>query len=252
MDTRSERPVYRQESAQMAERVDDLLERMTLSEKAGQVTGSWGGHFRQYLDINDLVEAAANSKIGAVAPFGWGGALTSDPVESASFANRLQEAATEDSRLRIPLLLNVDTVHGHAYVTGATVFPNGLGAAATWDPELMEESAAITAREVRATGAHQNYAPTVDVGREPRWGRVFETFGESPHLVSEFAAAKVRGYRGDGNADPNSVLATLKHFPAHGEPERGEDAAPVDVSEYKLRNTSSNRSNGRSRQVPTP
>lgn len=97
----------------------------------------------------------------------------------------------------MPLLLNVDAVHGHAYVTGATAFLNGPGAAATWDPDAVERAASVTAREVRATGAHQNYGPTVDVARDPRWGRVFETFGESPHLVGEFAAAKVRGCQGD-------------------------------------------------------
>ncbi|GAB6878314.1 glycoside hydrolase family 3 N-terminal domain-containing protein [Halorubrum gandharaense] len=237
MDARSESPTYRQASASTLERVADLLDRMTLAEKAGQVTGTWGGHFRQHLDVDDLTAAVVKDGIGAVAPFGWGGALTDDPAEAARIANRLQEAAVEESRLGIPLLLNVDAVHGHAYVAGATAFPNGLGAAATWDPDLVETAAAVTAREVRATGAHQNYGPTVDVGREPRWGRIFETFGESPHLVGEFAAAKVRGYRGDGVGDPEGVLATPKHFPAYGEPERGEDAAPVDVSEYKLRNT---------------
>ncbi|QLK27782.2 glycoside hydrolase family 3 C-terminal domain-containing protein [Natrinema zhouii] len=237
MDDRSETPTYRRESAPTSERVADLLERMTLAEKAGQVTGSWGGSFREDLDVEDLVETVARDGIGAVAPFGWAGSLTSDPAEAVRIANRLQRVAVEESRLGIPLLLNVDAVHGHAYITGATSFPNGLGAAATWDPELLEDSAEITAREIRATGAHQNYGPTVDVGREPRWGRVFETFGESPHLVGELAAAKVRGYRGDGVGDPEGVLATLKHFPAYGEPERGEDASPVDISEYKLRNT---------------
>ncbi len=143
----------------------------------------------------------------------------------------------EETRLGIPLLFNVDAVHGHAYITGATVFPNGLGAAATWDPEGVEKAASVTASEVRATGAHQNYSPTTDVARDPRWGRAFETFGESPHLVGELVAAKVRGYQGSGVGDPEGVVATAKHFPAYSEPERGEDAAPVDVSEYKLRNT---------------
>ncbi|MFC6726797.1 glycoside hydrolase family 3 protein, partial [Halobium palmae] len=110
------------------------------------------------------------------------------------------------------------------------------GAAATWDPSLIEAGAAVTAVETRRVGAHQNYSPTCDVGRDPRWGRVFETFGESPHLCGEMAAAKVRGYQGDGLGDPDGVVATAKHFPAYGEPERGEDASPVDVSEYKLRN----------------
>ena len=230
-------PAYRQEDVSTGERVADLLDRMTLAEKAGQVTGTWAGHLRQPHDLDDVKRAIDEHHLGLAAPFGWGGALASDPAEIAAAVESLQTHAREETRLGIPLLFNVDAVHGHAYATGATAFPNGLGAAATWNPEAVESAAAITAREVRATGAHQNYGPTVDVGRDPRWGRVFETFGESPHLVGELAAAKVRGYQGDGLDDPEAVVATAKHFPAYSEPERGEDAAPVDISEYKLRNT---------------
>lgn len=237
MVTDAEPPTYERADAPTDERVADLLDRMTLTEKAGQVTGTWAGHLRDENDLDDVKRAVREHGVGLAAPFGWGGALASHPEEVAEAVTELQRCAIEETRLGIPLLFNVDAVHGHAYVRGATVFPNGLGAAATWDPESVEAAAEVTACEVRATGAHQNYGPTVDVGREPRWGRIFETFGESPHLVGELAAAKVRGYRGDGLGDPEGVVATAKHFPAYSEPERGEDASPVDVSEYKLRNT---------------
>ncbi|VTT85791.1 Beta-glucosidase [Halorubrum sp. DM2] len=244
MDNRPKQPAYQRESASTDERIDDLLDRMTLAEKAGQVTGTWAGTLRETHDLDDVKEAIDDGHLGFAAPFGWGGALATTPEDAVSAVEELQTYAREETRLGIPLLFSVDAVHGHAYVSGATVFPNGLGAAATWDPEGVEAAAAVTATEVRATGAHQNYGPTVDVGRDARWGRVFETFGESPHLVGALAAAKVRGYQGEGSAAPDGpaiptdrVVATAKHFPAYGEPERGEDASPVDVSEYKLRNT---------------
>jgi len=108
--------------------------------------------------------------------------------------------------------------------------------AAARNESLAESTADVTATEVRATGAHQNYSPTCDVARDPRWGRTFETFGESPYLCGELAAAKVRGYQGDDLGASSSVIATAKHFPAYGEPVRGEDASPAEVSEYALRN----------------
>ncbi|USZ78367.1 glycoside hydrolase family 3 C-terminal domain-containing protein (plasmid) [Halorussus vallis] len=230
-------PRYLRSDAATADRIDDLLDRMTDAEKAGQLVGTWLGHLDfQSNDLDDVKDAVRDHHLGVAAPFGWAGSPAKRVGDVVDAANELQRVATEETRLGIPLLLNVDAVHGHAYVAGSTVFPNGLGTAATWDPEAVEAAASITATEVRRTGAHQNYSPTCDVGRDPRWGRIFETFGESPRLCAEMAAAKVRGYQGDGLGDPDSVVATAKHFPAYSEPERGEDASPVDVSEYKLRN----------------
>ncbi|WP_117595074.1 glycoside hydrolase family 3 N-terminal domain-containing protein [Haloprofundus halophilus] len=233
MSDDDETPPYRRPELDTAERVSDLLDRMTVEEKAGQLAGTWGGHLREAQTFEDIADAVRNHHLGVAAPFGWAAPLATDPTEVAEIANDLQRVAREETRLGIPLLLNVDAVHGHAYVADTTVFPNGLGAAATWDPELIEAGAEITAKEMRRTGAHQNYSPTCDVGREPRWGRIFETFGESPLLCATMAAAKIRGYQ----ESDEPVLATAKHFPAYSEPERGEDASPVDVSEYKLRNT---------------
>lgn len=230
-------PPYRDASLPTDERVADLLERLTLEEKAGQLVGTWAGVLRGATSVDAAERQVAESKLGAVASFGWGGAATHRLAEIVETVNRLQETATTETRLGIPLCCPVDAVHGHAYVAEATAFPTGLGLAATWNPSLAEAVADVTATEVRATGAHQNYAPTCDVARDPRWGRTFETFGESPVLCARLAAASVRGYQGDGLGDPEAVIATAKHFPAYGEPVAGEDAAPVEVSPYLLETT---------------
>ncbi|MBX0325133.1 glycoside hydrolase family 3 C-terminal domain-containing protein [Halomicroarcula sp. F13] len=236
MQSKGEQPLYRDETVSTAKRVDDLLERMTLEEKVGQLVGTWAGHLSEFKDIDDVADEIRDHNVGAVASFGWGGAVDKRLDDIVEHVNRLQEVALSETRLGIPILFNVDAVHGHAYVAEGTAFPNGLGAAATWDVDAVERAADVTATEVRRTGAHQNYSPTCDVARDPRWGRTFETFGESPYLCAKLAAAKVRGYQGDGIEDPSSVVATAKHFPAYSEPERGEDAAPVEISEYLLRN----------------
>ncbi|WP_436906921.1 glycoside hydrolase family 3 N-terminal domain-containing protein [Halosimplex marinum] len=230
-------PEYQRPDLPVSRRVSDLLDRMTVEEKAGQLVGTWAGEMHREVDVAEVKALVREHHVGCAAPFGWGGSAGTEVGEIVDIVNELQRVATEETRLGIPLFFNVDAVHGHAYVAGSAVFPNGLGAAATWDPDLVEAGARVTATEVAATGAHQNYGPTCDVGRDPRWGRVFETFGESPRLVAELAAAKVRGYQGEGIEADDTVVATAKHFPAYSEPERGEDAAPVDVSEYKLRNT---------------
>lgn len=219
------------------ERVADLLERMTLDEKVGQLVGTCVGDLGKWSrDVDDVMRDIDEHHVGAVAPFGWGGSPNETAEEAVDAANRLQTHALEESRLGIPLLFAADAIHGHAYINDATVFPNNLGMAATWDPDLVERVAAVTAKEMRATGARQNYDPTCDVVRDPRWGRTGETFGESPRLCGELAASKVRGYQGE-RLDERSVAATAKHFPAYGDPVRGEDAAPVDVSSHTLRTT---------------
>jgi len=216
----------------MTERAEELLEEMTLHEKVGQCCGTYVGRAGDGTQtVEDVLDQMDAYHLGSVTPFGIANSPYTDPREVAEVANRLQRRAVEGSRLGIPLLIPVDAIHGHAYVGGATVFPHNLGLAATWEPDLARRIGQVTAREVRATGAHQNYGPTCDVVRDPRWGRTFETFGESSRLVGEMASAKLRGIREDGPG----VLATAKHFPAYGRPERGEDAAPVDVSPLTLR-----------------
>ncbi|WP_101295279.1 glycoside hydrolase family 3 N-terminal domain-containing protein [Halegenticoccus soli] len=217
-------------------RVERLLDRMTLAEKVGQCCGAFVGTLGGVTNTASDVEAMIDSHhVGSVTPFGVAVSPYDTPREAAALANRLQRHAVEETRLGIPLFVPVDAVHGHAYVAGATVFPHNLGLAATWNPDLAERAAAATAAELRATGATGNYAPTCDVARDQRWGRTFETFGESPRLCAAMAAAAVRGYQGDGVGGEGTVAATPKHFPAYGQPSRGEDAAPVDVSPTTLR-----------------
>ncbi|MDH5794882.1 MAG: glycoside hydrolase family 3 C-terminal domain-containing protein, partial [Candidatus Bathyarchaeota archaeon] len=155
----------------------------------------------------------------------------------ANFTNAVQRFGVEETRLGIPVLFYMDAVHGHASVNGATVFPHNLGLAASWDSDLVVKVATVTAREARATGIHLNFSPICDVAREPRWGRTFETFGEVPYLCSVMSAAKVGGYQGRDltRIDQDHVVATAKHFPAYSCPERGQDASPVDISEYTFR-----------------
>ena len=210
--------------------VDALLDEMTLREKAGQCAGTYVGELDETQDVEDVESLVDTHHLGAVTPFGWAGSPHVDPHAAAAVANRLQRHAVEETRLGIPLLVPVDAVHGHAYVDRTTVFPQNLALAATFSPALAERVGEVTAREARATGVTTNYGPTCDVARDPRWGRTFETFGESPFLVSAMAAAKARGLQGDGLDADGSVAATAKHFPAYGGPLRGEDASPVEVS----------------------
>jgi len=233
-DSSGERP-YEDPTRPTGERVEDLLGRMTVAEKVGQLSGVPLGDFEELRDFDDVTGTIDEYHHGSVAPFGWAGALYWTPAEAAAASRELQTYAREETRLGIPLLLTADAVHGHAYVAGATTFPNGLGMAATWDPELVGRAGEVTARELRATGIHQNYGPTCDVGRDPRWGRAAETYGESPHLVRELVAAEVRGLQGEHELDEERVVATAKHFPAYGEPRRGEDAAPNELSMSTLR-----------------
>ncbi len=250
-------PAYADASRPVGERVESLLDRMTVAEKVGQTVGTFVGRLDRVgaNSVGDAEELVRERGVGSVAAFGIGISRHRDPREVAEVANRVQRVAVEETRLGIPVFLPVDAVHGHAFVDGATVFPHGQGMAATRDPELVERAAAVTARELRATGANHNYAPTADVAREPRWGRTFETYAESPHLTAELTRAEVRGYQrpdaapdsdpsGGRDADedaaalsPDGVAATVKHFPAYSDPERGEDGAPVETSETGLRRT---------------
>ncbi|GAB3686612.1 glycoside hydrolase family 3 N-terminal domain-containing protein [Salinarchaeum chitinilyticum] len=223
-------------------RVEDLLDRMTLQEKVGQLVGMFVGSFidshrgsTETWTLDDIESAIEEYYIGSVTPFGTGVTEYNNVAVAGRIANRLQRKAVTETRLGIPLLVPVDAIHGHANMEGSTVFPQNLGMAATWDPELVEHAARITATEMAATGANQNYSPTADVAREPRWGRVYETYGESTSMVGEFVAAEVRGLQGSDLSDSTSVAATVKHFPASSAPVRGEDTSPVDISKATLR-----------------
>ncbi len=196
------------------ERVTDLIGRMSLADKAGQML---------QLDARDGVAELINDyRVGSI--------LHASP-ERVLDAHRL----TDLTDLRIPLLVGEDCIHGHSFWEGATIYPTQLGMAATWDADLLERIARATAVEVAATGIHWTFSPVLCITRDLRWGRVSETFGEDPFLIGELASAMVRGYQGNGLTDPTALLATAKHFAGYSETQGGRDATEADISHRKLR-----------------
>jgi beta-glucosidase len=214
IETRTESLPYQDPALTIRERVADLLARMTLAEKVGQML---------QLDAQDGLD-------GHVAQMHVGSILHTSP-ELILRANKL----TEGTRLRIPLLVAEDCIHGHSFCEGATIYPTQLGMAASWDADLLARVARATAVEVAASGVHWTFSPVLCISRDLRWGRVNETFGEDPFLIGELASAMVRGYQGNGLADPTAILATAKHFAGYSETQGGRDASEADISRRKLR-----------------
>ncbi|WP_308291284.1 exo-beta-d-1,3/1,6-glucosidase [Microbacterium ureisolvens] len=207
-------PAYLDVSLPVADRIADLLGRMTVEEKIGQML---------QLDArDDLEDQVLRMHAGSI--------LHASP-EKVLRAREL----TLQTRLRIPLLVGEDCIHGHSFWEGATIYPTQLGMAATWDADLAERVARATAVEVSATGIHWTFSPVLCITRDLRWGRVDETFGEDPFLIGELASAMVRGYQGGGLDDPTAILATAKHFAGYSETQGGRDASEADISRRKLR-----------------
>ncbi|MEJ7663756.1 MAG: glycoside hydrolase family 3 N-terminal domain-containing protein [Hymenobacter sp.] len=208
---------------QMQQFVTNLMQKMTLEEKIGQLNLVSVG-----FDVTGPVvskDVDANIKKGLV-----GGVLnTYTPVA----ARKLQDQAIQGSRLRIPLILGYDVIHGHR-----TIFPIPLGLAASWDLDALERSARIAAAEAAADGLNWVYSPMVDIARDPRWGRVAEGAGEDSYLGSRIAEAMVRGYQGPTNdlTQPETVMACLKHFALYGAAEAGRDYNTVDMSRQRMYN----------------
>jgi beta-glucosidase len=194
-------------------RVDDLLSRMSLAEKVGQM-----------LQLNGQVEPVKMVR-------------EKQPGSLFHILNeRLAEAmdAAAATRLGIPLLIGEDGIHGHSFHPGAAIFPTQLALAASWDVELVEKVARATAREMATTGAHWTFSPVLCLTRDLRWGRTGETFGEDPFLIGELGAAMIRGYQGKGLDDADGVLATAKHYAGYSETQGGRDASEADISRRKL------------------
>ncbi len=236
-------PIYKNPSIPAARRVKDLLSRMTLQEKAAQMMCVWQKKSETLVDANgdfDPRKARAAFKsghglgqVGRPSDAGKG----KHAREMAELTNAIQKFFIENSRLGIPVMFHEECLHGHAGA-GSTSFPQPIGLGATFNPGLVEALYAMTAEETRARGAHQALTPVVDVARDPRWGRVEETFGEDPYLVAQLGIASVRGFQGDASfKDKKRVIATLKHFAAHGQPESGINCAPTNVSMRLLRET---------------
>ena len=214
---------------------------MTLDEKAAQMVCVWNEKAAKLVDAAGAFEPAkaarafaAGHGLGQVGrPSDAGGGL--GPRATAELSNAIQRLFVEKSRLGIPVIFHEECLHGQA-ARDATSFCQPIGLAATFDPELVESLYTMTALEARLRGAHQALTPVVDVARDPRWGRVEETFGEDPHLVSRMGVAAVRGFQGDATFKGKTrVIATLKHFAAHGAPESGLNCAPAEVSLHTLR-----------------
>ncbi|MDS0300653.1 glycoside hydrolase family 3 C-terminal domain-containing protein [Halogeometricum sp. S1BR25-6] len=223
METRTQSLLDRvspERRAEVEERVETLLSELTLEQKVGQLN-QLNADFSTGTAVGDMdVERGIlDGDIGSVLNF-------TDLEE----ARRFQELAVEESDHGIPLVLALDVIHGHR-----TIFPIPLGEAASWNPEMAELSARVAATEAAASGVQWTFAPSVDVSRDARWGRVMEAAGEDPYLAGEFSKARVRGFQGDDLAADDTILACAKHFVGYGAVEAGREYNTVDVSETALR-----------------
>jgi beta-glucosidase len=198
-------------------KVSDLMARMTLAEKLGQLQqlgGTWEGDVRP-----EQIELAREGLLGSATY-----------IRGAKRTTELQSVAMTESKLKIPILFAFDVIHGYR-----TIFPVALGEAASWDPSVVEQADSIAASEASAAGTRWTFAPMVDIARDPRWGRIVEGSGEDPFLGSVMAAAAVRGFQGTNYGGPGKILACPKHFAAYGAVEGGRDYNTAEVSERTLR-----------------
>jgi beta-glucosidase len=239
-------PAYKDPAAALSERVEDLLGRMTLEEKVAQMQAVWEGKAA----IFDAELQFDPAKAAAKYPNGFGGfarpsdargavsprlARGRDARATVKLVNAIQHYAVEKTRLGIPVWFHEEGLHGYAAVDG-THFPQAIGLASSWDPDLIRRVNVIVAREIRARGVREALSPVVDVARDPRWGRIEETFGEDPYLVSQLGVAAVRGLQGDAlPLAEGKVFATLKHLTGHGQPESGTNVGPASISVRTLR-----------------
>jgi beta-glucosidase-like glycosyl hydrolase len=239
---------YRDPTRSVADRVDDLLPRMTTDEKVAQLTSIWlavdpeSGEFAPSQMMFGFPpdadhEEAMRSGIGQMTrPLG---SRPVDPVEGARAINGLQRRLVEDTRLGIPAICHEECLTG-LMAQGATSFPSPLNFAATWDPDLVERVGDAIRRQMRMLGTHQGLAPVADVARDARWGRIEETPGEDPYLVGCTVSAFVRGLQGDATPEAGDgslrggVIATLKHFVAYSGSEGGRNFAPTHVGMREL------------------
>ncbi|SDM63567.1 beta-glucosidase [Halogranum gelatinilyticum] len=206
--------------AAIEQRVETLLSELTLEQKVGQLN-QLNADFATGTAVGDMdvEQGVLDGDIGSVLNVG-----------GLDEARRLQELAVEESDHGIPLVVAFDVIHGQR-----TIFPIPLGEAASWNPEMAELSARVAATEAAASGIHWTFAPSVDVGRDPRWGRVMEAAGEDPYLSGEVSKARVRGFQGDDLAADDTVLACAKHYVGYGAAEAGREYNTVDLSETALR-----------------
>ncbi|PVM86095.1 beta-glucosidase [Caulobacter radicis] len=251
-----DKPLYKDPAQPVDARVKDLLSRMTLEEKAAQLIGIWltkaaiqtpTGDFspetasknfpnglgqisrptdRRGLKPTTEVNAAAGAEDGSVGR---------NAPQTAKYVNAAQKWAMESTRLGIPMLMHDEALHGYV-ARDATSFPQSIALASTFDPELVEQVFSVAAKEMRARGSNIALAPVVDVARDPRWGRIEETYGEDPHVCAEMGLAAIRGFQGKTlPLAPDKVFVTLKHMTGHGQPENGTNVGPAQIAERTLR-----------------
>ena len=221
---------YKDAGLPVEERIADLLSRMTLAEKIGQLcqTPMLGFDDKKEEYLEGVRQGRWGSRI--LADTAWAGnapGLSVNPVE----LNEIQRAAVEDSRLGIPLIVARDVIYGQE-----TVLPIPLAQAASWNPEQATTSYVGIAREAASLGIHWTFSPMMDIARDPRWGRVIETCGEDPYLTSQFAKAVVKGFQGESPSNPDSLLACAKHFVGYGASEGGRDYDTTELSDNTLHN----------------
>ena len=225
---------YRNASLPIDARLDDLVDRMTLEEKVGQMMSIWQAKDSITAPNGDFDATAATAwfrtGIGRIERASEGRGARAQ----AGFANAVQRWVRDSTRLGIPVLFHEEALHG-LMAPEATSFPQSIALASTWNPDLLERVFETVAREVRARGAHQVLAPVVDVARDARWGRIEETYGEDPYLTARLGVAAVMGFQGRRPVAPDRVLATLKHLAGHGQPESGTNIGPASLGERTLR-----------------
>jgi beta-glucosidase len=240
----AQRPLYLDPKQLVEKRVADLLKRMTLEEKVAQMC--------QYVGIEHQMESYKNNKgkepaanddassfykgisfdsLRGMAKNGMIGSFLH--IVTAKESNEMQRLAMQ-GRLKIPILIGIDAIHGNALVSGCTVYPTPLGLAGTFNPTLVQDISAATAKEMRATGSHWTFTPNIDIARDARWGRVGETFGEDPMLVATMGVAMVKGLQGPNMSGTNAVASCIKHLIGGGNSINGLNGSPTDISERTL------------------
>jgi beta-glucosidase len=254
--SKGDKPLYKDPAQPIDARVQDLLGRMTLEEKAAQLIGIWLTKAKIQTPEGDFSpeEASKNfpnglgqisrptdrrglkpaTVVGAAAG-AEDGSIGRNAQQTAKYTNAAQKWAVEKTRLGIPLLMHDEALHGYV-ARDATSFPQAIALASTFDPELAEKIFSVAAREMRVRGSNMALAPVVDVARDPRWGRIEETYGEDPHVCAEMGLAAIRGFQGATlPLAKDKVFATLKHMTGHGQPENGTNVGPAQIAERTLR-----------------
>jgi beta-glucosidase len=224
-------PRYKDPNAPIADRVADLLPRMTLDEKVEQLAGGW----EQKIDVIDPTGTYTKEEARKIVSGEWGPDMKFTPRQSAILRNAVQRYQLEKTRLGIPVIFMSEGLHG-LMEYGSTSYPQALGLAATFDPALIKRVFSAVGEEAGARGIGQVFSPVLDIARDPRWGRTEETYGEDPFLASRIGVAAIEGFQGDEYLiDRHHVLATAKHFAVHGMPEGGTNTAPGNYSERIIR-----------------